>query len=250
MKPVIVAWLHARGLPGFLAPDYATMCGIAAIAGAIIALRLAERDGEKLHVQARAMLLAYVAALLGGYVFEWIRAVPDALAEGSLDPLLESGRAAYGGLLASIAAPSLYLGWRARRGDDVSVRAFLDRATPAMGIAFALVRTGCFLEGCDYGKPTAGLLGVRFPVGSLGRAGPFRARVRGEPRAEPTRPRDRALPRPPSASPRRSSPGGGCARIAGSTRGRPSSCGSSPTRRDGSPSRCSAVTPIAGSIWA
>ena len=36
-----------------------------------------------------------------------------------------------------------------------------------MGISFALVRVGCFLEGCDYGRPTALPWGVRFPSGSL-----------------------------------------------------------------------------------
>jgi prolipoprotein diacylglyceryltransferase len=34
------------------------------------------------------------------------------------------------------------------------------------GLVFAAVRTGCFLAGCDYGRPTAGPLGVRFPPGS------------------------------------------------------------------------------------
>jgi prolipoprotein diacylglyceryltransferase len=36
-----------------------------------------------------------------------------------------------------------------------------------VGLTFALVRTGCFLAGCDYGLPTAHAWGVRFPPGSL-----------------------------------------------------------------------------------
>jgi phosphatidylglycerol:prolipoprotein diacylglycerol transferase len=171
MRPVFVMWLQVHGLPGFLVPDYATMCGLAALLGGYIGLRLAARDGCKVHIQARAFALAYLAALLGGYVFEWIRAIPDAIRESSFEPIITTGRAAYGGLLGGILVPSLYLRWQARREGQapswLPARAFLDRATPGMGISFALVRAGCFLEGCDFGKPTGGPLGVRFPAGSL-----------------------------------------------------------------------------------
>ncbi|WP_394848294.1 prolipoprotein diacylglyceryl transferase [Pendulispora brunnea] len=167
MRPVLVYWLTAHGIPSWLAPDYATMCGLATLFGAMIALRLAARDGESMHVQARALVLAYLAALLGGYVFEWGRAIPEAVAAGSFAPIAASGRAAYGGLLAGILAPALYLRFRNGGTSWMPARRFLDRATPGMGIAFAMVRIGCFLEGCDYGKPTSSPLGVRFPIGSI-----------------------------------------------------------------------------------
>jgi prolipoprotein diacylglyceryltransferase len=162
MRPLFVAWLLRHGWPGWLAPDYAVMVGVAGIASAVLILRLAERDGARVDIQARALLLAYVGALLGGYVFEWLRAVPEALAAQSLDPIVFAGRAAYGGLLFGLLCPILYL---RRRGQPVT--GFLDRATVAMGISFGSVRIGCFLEGCDYGVPTASALGVRFPGGSL-----------------------------------------------------------------------------------
>jgi prolipoprotein diacylglyceryltransferase len=44
---------------------------------------------------------------------------------------------------------------------------FFDRVAIGAGLTFALVRTGCFLAGCDYGLPTAHAWGVRFPPGSL-----------------------------------------------------------------------------------
>jgi prolipoprotein diacylglyceryltransferase len=47
------------------------------------------------------------------------------------------------------------------------VGAFLDRIAVGGGLVFAAVRTGCFLAGCDYGRPTSSRLGVRFPPGSL-----------------------------------------------------------------------------------
>ncbi len=162
MRPVVLAWLVRHHVPGDLLPDYFMLAAIAVIVGSLIALRLAERDGASVIHTARAIACAYVAALAGGYVFEAVRAVPAALAAGSWRPVTHAGRAAYGGLLAAILAASLYL---SAAGEPIAP--FFDRVAVGAGLTFALVRTGCFLAGCDYGLPTAGLWGVRFPPGSL-----------------------------------------------------------------------------------
>lgn len=162
MRPSLVEWLVQRGWPAWFCPDYATMVGASSILAAWLVLRQAERDGARVHVQARALAWAYVAALVGGYVFEWIRMIPVAIAERSVWPIVFAGRAAYGGLIFGTLAPVVYLKWRRE-----TVLDFLDRATIGMGIVFACVRFGCFLEGCDFGRPTASWFGVRFPEGSL-----------------------------------------------------------------------------------
>ncbi len=41
-----------------------------------------------------------------------------------------------------------------------------DMVAPALAIAYAVGRVGCFLVGDDYGRPTGGPLGVRFPDGA------------------------------------------------------------------------------------
>jgi phosphatidylglycerol---prolipoprotein diacylglyceryl transferase len=84
------------------------------------------------------------------------------VAAASWRPVLHPGRAAYGGLLFAIGAAALYL-HRARQ----PLAPFFDRVAIGVGLTFALVRTGCFLAGCDYGVPTAHVWGVRFPPGSL-----------------------------------------------------------------------------------
>jgi phosphatidylglycerol:prolipoprotein diacylglycerol transferase len=88
--------------------------------------------------------------------------VPAAVAAGSFRPVLHPGRAAYGGLLFAVGAAALYL---RRAGQPLAP--FFDRVAIGVGLTFALVRTGCFLAGCDYGLPTAHAWGVRFPPGSL-----------------------------------------------------------------------------------
>jgi len=162
MRPVVIAWLSRHRVPGELLPDYFMLAAIAVVIGSLIALRLAKYDGASVVHTARAIACAYLAALAGGYVFEALRAIPAALAAGSWHPVTHAGRAAYGGLLAAIFAAAAYL-----KISGEPLAPFFDRVAIGAGLTFALVRTGCFLAGCDYGMPTAGIWGVRFPPGSL-----------------------------------------------------------------------------------
>ncbi|HEY2901318.1 MAG TPA: prolipoprotein diacylglyceryl transferase family protein [Polyangia bacterium] len=162
MRPVALAWFVRHGGPAALFPDYFSLAAIAALLASVITLWLAARDGASQRHTAHAIACAYVAALAGGYVFEALRALPAAAAAGSWRPVTHAGRAAYGGLLAAIGAAVLYL-----RAARQPVAPFFDRVAIGTGLTFALVRTGCFLAGCDYGWPTASVLGVRFPPGSL-----------------------------------------------------------------------------------
>ncbi|XXT22037.1 prolipoprotein diacylglyceryl transferase family protein [Sorangium sp. So ce429] len=161
MSGAVMLWLERHGLPPWLSPTYAVMVAVAGLLGAMAFFWLVRRDEGDVAVEGRALLSGYVAALLGGHVFEALRAAPEALARGSWGPVLHAGRAAYGGLLAGVVVASLVL-LRHR----APVRPFLDRLVPGLGITYACVRTGCFLAGCDYGRVTAGALGVRFPAGS------------------------------------------------------------------------------------
>ncbi|WP_437280577.1 prolipoprotein diacylglyceryl transferase family protein [Sorangium sp. So ce375] len=165
MNRAVMLWLERHGLPPWLAPTYAVMVAVAGLLGAAAFFWLVRRDRGDVAVEGRALLSGYVAALLGGYAFEALRAAPEALAAGSWGPVLHAGRAAYGGLIAGVAVAGLVL---RRRG--AAVLPFLDRLVPGLGITYACVRTGCFLAGCDYGRVTGGALGVRFPAGGLAAA--------------------------------------------------------------------------------
>ena len=158
----MLAWLARHHVPGWLLPDYFQLAVIATLIGSALALRLADRAGASRAHTARAIACAYAGALVGGSLFEALRALPAAAAAGSWRPVLHAGRAAYGGLLFAIAAAALYL-----RAFRQPLAPFFDFVAVGAGITFALVRTGCFLAGCDYGVPTALPWGVRFPPGSL-----------------------------------------------------------------------------------
>lgn len=162
MRPLLTEWLLRHGLPGFLAPGYLMLASLSTIIGAALALHLAQRDGADLRGEIRSLVAVYVGTLTGGYVFEGIRAVFEAMWTMSLHPLFHIGRAAYGGLLGGLLLVALY-----RRHAGLPLGEFLDRSTLGVGLIFLCVRTGCFLGGCDYGIPTASPLGLRFPAHSL-----------------------------------------------------------------------------------
>lgn len=162
MRRPLVAWLVRRGLPGWLVPEYFQLTAIAAILASALTLWLSSRDRTTAAHTRAALACAYLGALVGGYLFESLLAVPAAMASGSWRAVLHPGRAAYGGLIFGACAAGLYL-WRARQ----PLAPFLDRIAVGAGVGFALVRVGCFIAGCDYGVPSSLPWAVRFPSGSL-----------------------------------------------------------------------------------
>jgi prolipoprotein diacylglyceryltransferase len=142
--------------------EYFQLAAIGAIVASAIALCLAKRDGASAVHTTRALACAYLGALAGGYLFESLRALPGAVLAGAWHAVVHPGRAAYGGLLGGAAGAALYL-WRTQQPQAL----FFDRAAIGTGLGFALVRTGCFIAGCDYGLPTALPWALRFPPGSL-----------------------------------------------------------------------------------
>jgi len=62
--------------------------------------------------------------------------------------------------------------WQARR-KGLDIWKTVDIFAPAVAVAYAIGRIGCFLNGCCYGRPTDSWLGVSFPpdspAGSLGK---------------------------------------------------------------------------------
>ena len=83
-----------NGLPAWVLPDYWQLAVMATLIGAVVALRLASRDSASVIHTARAIACAYVGALVGGYLFEAVRAMPAALVAHRWGPVLHPGRAA------------------------------------------------------------------------------------------------------------------------------------------------------------
>jgi len=160
----VVAWL-AQWLPldvaRLIAPTWYTMVGIAGLLTLVVLLRHARRDGIDRAAVATAVIVSYVAAIVGGIAMPALLAMAEAALDGrSVRPRFV-GMTSYWGYLAGTIA----MVEACRRG-AVPLGWLADRATAVLGVALALVRTGCFLAGCDYGKLTSGPWAVRFPRGA------------------------------------------------------------------------------------
>jgi len=67
----------------------------------------------------------------------------------------------YGGFLAATAL----VVWEIHR-QKLPLRKMADACAPAIALAYAVGRIGCFLVGDDWGRPTASWVGIRFPLGA------------------------------------------------------------------------------------
>src|SRR5262249_53686003 len=73
----------------------------------------------------------------------------------------KGGVVAYGGFLGGLAGAMAFC-----RIHRVPILTWADCAVPSLCIGLTITRIGCFLGGCDFGRPWNGALAVRFPAGS------------------------------------------------------------------------------------
>lgn len=134
----------------------------AATALAAVTVPLASHRGVPARRAAVVVAVGLVALAVGARLMHRLTC-PHLYVEdpGLLLSFRRAGFSFSGGLL--LAVPAVALACRA-----LGVRAwrFADSSAPALGMAAALVRVGCFLNGCCYGKPTTLPWGVSYPLGS------------------------------------------------------------------------------------
>ena len=138
--------------------SYAVFTMLGAIAAVALAVPLLRRAG--VPVQRSLILLTVMAAgfLAGARLLNFF-VNPEAYG-GNLHlwTLKLKGLSVYGGIGGAFAVLLIYL-----RSSRTKVWPVLDALILPFGVAFALARVGCFLNGCCAGKPTGGALGVVFP---------------------------------------------------------------------------------------
>jgi len=130
-------------------------------------MRLGPRDGLPRDKLMGCFVATAIAALLGSRIL-FVVTNPALFRGASLGALLDprgGGIVAYGGFLGGFVGSWIYM-WRAR----IRLLAWADLVVPTLGAGLGITRIGCFLYGCDYGRPipadAPGLVravGVRFP---------------------------------------------------------------------------------------
>jgi phosphatidylglycerol:prolipoprotein diacylglycerol transferase len=119
------------------------------------------RKGMDEDLAGDVLMGAIIGGIVGAKIYyvllNWPQTVQDPL--GML--FSRAGLVWYGGFIGG--AIGVVIAIR-RRGAAVSVLA--DVCAPALALAYAVGRMGCFLVGDDYGRPTDSWVGIAFPNGS------------------------------------------------------------------------------------
>jgi phosphatidylglycerol---prolipoprotein diacylglyceryl transferase len=107
-------------------------------------------------------MLAWVAigGIAGAKIYYLALHVEDLVADPVGQILSRGGLVWYGGLIGGIL--SYYYQVRSKK---LPIATMFDATAPALAIAYAVGRLGCFLVGDDYGRYTDGPFGIAFPQG-------------------------------------------------------------------------------------
>ncbi|HYQ26316.1 MAG TPA: prolipoprotein diacylglyceryl transferase family protein, partial [Polyangiaceae bacterium] len=130
--------------------SYGAMLCASIVVGWFLTLELGVRSGMPRELLANCYFVTAIAALVGSRVLyvltnlQEFHSVWDALA------LRRGGLVAYGGFLGGFLGSWGYL---RRRG--MALLPWADVAVPSLASGLLLTRIGCYLFGCDFGKPLA-----------------------------------------------------------------------------------------------
>ncbi len=141
--------------------SYGFMLALAILAGTLWLMRKVERKEVSGQFVIDFVLLGTVAGVIGSRLVYILLYDPGYYLSHPLQifMLQQGGLAFYGAVLFSLIAAIIYLRWT-----KIPMLAFLDLAAPSLMLGYAIVRIGCFLNGCCYGLPTSLPIGMVFPV--------------------------------------------------------------------------------------
>jgi len=162
MHPILI---HTSFLTVY---SYGAMLSLAFLAGTLVAVYYAKREGVQPETVLDVALWVILSAIVGARAFYVILFWHEF--SGSLLEIImiqHGGLVFYGGLVTSV----LVIFWKVKRS-GISLWKALDIASPAAAIGYSIARIGCFLNGCCYGIQTSvpwackfpDLVGVRHPT--------------------------------------------------------------------------------------
>ncbi len=135
-------------LLSFLTGGYLTRAG----------LRRNAEDPEKAW---DLVFMAVVGGIVGARLYYVLLNFPRFVENPTGMIFARGGLVWYGGFLLATA----FVVWEVRR-QKLPLRPTADAVAPALALAYAVGRMGCFLVGDDWGRPTSSWVGVRFPQGT------------------------------------------------------------------------------------
>lgn len=146
---------------------YGTCIALGMIAAVIFATNRGKRHNVDPDLIFTAGFVGIVAGIIGAKVFYWLVELDEIIKNPKLLLNLDGGFVFYGGIIFGVLAPFIYI-------KLIKKQPFLDKldlCIPAVSLAQAFGRMGCFMAGCCYGKQVpAAWYTVVFPDNPLSSA--------------------------------------------------------------------------------
>lgn len=147
-------------LGGQAVTSFGVMMLLAFVVGGQVLKHELARKGQDPELAWDLVLMAVIGGIVGARLYYVLLNYPRFAADPFGMLFARGGMVWYGGFLGAAAL----VVWRMRRA-GMPVGRTADAAAPALPLAYAVGRIGCFLVGDDYGRPTDSWVGIAFPRG-------------------------------------------------------------------------------------
>jgi len=141
--------------------SFGVMLVLSFIAGAYVFSRQLARYALAPQLAWDLLLWIMIGGIVGAKLYYHLLHPADFLANPLGELTSRGGLVWYGGFIGGVSA--FYLAIRRRK---LPTAIMYDATAPALALAYAIGRVGCFLVGDDYGLPTNSWVGVVFPEGA------------------------------------------------------------------------------------
>lgn len=140
--------------------SWGAMLSIAILIGTYIAVKWAKEYGISADTIMDLVIVLIIGGLVGGRLFYVVVYDPRFYLANPLEILFlwRGGLVYYGALIGGFLAGVWFV-----RKKQLPFWKLSDIVTPPLALGYGIVRVGCFLNGCCYGKPTSSAWGVLFP---------------------------------------------------------------------------------------
>ncbi|MET0593699.1 MAG: prolipoprotein diacylglyceryl transferase [Polyangiaceae bacterium] len=153
MHPILVriplpGWKFLGDFTSIPIHSYGVMLGLSLVVGWYLTLGLAEKDGLPKETMANCYVFTALSAVIMSRVLYYVTNPGEFQSIWEIFALWRGGLVAYGGFLGGFVGSVIYL-----RREKVPLWPWADVAAPSLASGLLLTRLGCYLFGCDFGKP-------------------------------------------------------------------------------------------------
>ncbi len=128
--------------------SYGVMLGLSLIVGWYLSLTLAKNDGLPREAMANNYIFTAIMAIVGSRLLYVVTNLDEMKTWREIFAIRSGGLVAYGGFLGGFLGSWIYC---ARK--KIRLMAWADVAVPSLASGLMITRVGCYLFGCDFGKP-------------------------------------------------------------------------------------------------